>query len=276
MRMKHTLAILALFAPALGVSYSFAFETGAPPGYTGALGQPTCAAAGCHDSYPVNSGPGQLYVWQLSYLPDSPTVLDIRLVGAPGTRWGFQATERTPHHIYDMQARWLDSVRTQLTMAADTPYFSHTLAGTGIASSDSQPNWLVSYVVGNPNPPTDVWCPYVFVAAVAGDGDGTPSGDYVYSRIADIEPANCGCRWEMTGDLNHNSYLSSGDLILLVGVVFKGAPLPDPCILADLQCDGTINASDLVYMVNWLFKGGRPPCDGCDFTALLFDHRICH
>jgi hypothetical protein len=35
-----------------------------------------------------------------------------------------------------------------------------------------------------------------------------------------------------------------------------------PC--GDVDCSYTVNLSDAVYTINYIFKGGPPPCDGCE------------
>lgn len=68
----------------------------------------------------------------------------------------------------------------------------------------------------------------------------------------------------LTGDVNVTGSISSGDIIYLVGYVFKSGPAPLPCEAAgDVNCTGTVSSSDIIYTVNHVFRSGPPPCDVC-------------
>ena len=57
---------------------------------------------------------------------------------------------------------------------------------------------------------------------------------------------------------------TSSDIIYLVGYVFKGGPIPQPCEAnGDVNCSGSVTSADIIYMVGHVFKGGPPPCDVC-------------
>ncbi len=72
------------------------------------------------------------------------------------------------------------------------------------------------------------------------------------------------CPVPLTGDLNHDLALTSGDIVLLVNVVFKSAPSPTPCLeLGDTNCSGLVGTADIITLVNYVFKGGAAPCTMC-------------
>jgi hypothetical protein len=72
------------------------------------------------------------------------------------------------------------------------------------------------------------------------------------------------CPGIVTGDINADSLITPGDLILLVNRVFKGAGAFSPCdAVADVNCSGLLTPSDLVELVNFIFKGGAAPCNVC-------------
>ncbi len=209
-------------------------------------------------------------------MPDlRTTVIEVRFEGAPGSRWGFQATQRAPYQAYHMQPAWMDSTRVQLQALGDTAYFSHTQTGVSVAPLDSVPRWRFAYTVGDSSLIADIPCPWVFAAGVAADGDGTPAGDYVYTNQEPFYGGLCLCRWYSPGDLNFDWQIRSGDIILLVAVVFKGAPLPEPCDIADPDCSGAITSTDIIYLVNTVFKGGHWPCGGDTYSKLLFSDLYC-
>jgi subtilisin family serine protease len=60
------------------------------------------------------------------------------------------------------------------------------------------------------------------------------------------------------GDVSQNGFVTSQDLVSLVGYVFKSQSLPDPD-LGNVNGEPGVNASDVIYLVNYLFKSGPPP-----------------
>lgn len=65
------------------------------------------------------------------------------------------------------------------------------------------------------------------------------------------------------GDCNSDEYINVGDLVFLIGYLYKGAPAPDPFCKGDANCDGVVDVGDLVYLINYLFKFGPAPCFEC-------------
>jgi PKD repeat protein len=60
------------------------------------------------------------------------------------------------------------------------------------------------------------------------------------------------------GDVNVDGFITSTDIIGMVGYVFKSAPLSYPD-LGDVNGDSVVNSADVIYMVNYVFRGGPPP-----------------
>src|SRR5574341_1533746 len=56
------------------------------------------------------------------------------------------------------------------------------------------------------------------------------------------------------GDVNKNGHIDLADVIMLVNVIFKGAPAPDPYWLGDFSANGLIELVDVIQMVNRIFK----------------------
>ncbi|MGB2989710.1 MAG: dockerin type I repeat-containing protein, partial [Candidatus Zixiibacteriota bacterium] len=70
-------------------------------------------------------------------------------------------------------------------------------------------------------------------------------------------PAQC-------GDCNGDFVVNIGDVVLLVGYLFKSsAPPKCPVNRGDCNSDGIINVADIVYLVGYLYRGGPTPvCPG--------------
>jgi len=60
------------------------------------------------------------------------------------------------------------------------------------------------------------------------------------------------------GDVDLSGFLTSTDVIQMVGFVFRSETLPEPD-LANVDGDSDSDTADIIYMVNHLFKGGPPP-----------------
>jgi hypothetical protein len=71
-----------------------------------------------------------------------------------------------------------------------------------------------------------------------------------------LKPASGSAR----GDLDGSGAITASDIIALVNIIFKGAPLPNPPGLADVDCSGAPTAGDVIYLVNFVFRAGPDPC----------------
>ena len=174
-------------APAEGRS------TGANPGFAGHLlrsdGSPqTCAV--CHNSFDLNAGTGSVSVEVAQTAAPGETVPITITVdnqtppfSAGSARQGFEVTVRDPDSGA-FQGRFLlaDPANTAFAgsgASRDTTYVTHTLGGT------SQTTWVMNWVPRNPEA-GESGVVRVYVAANAADGNGTTSGDYVYTATADV------------------------------------------------------------------------------------------
>jgi hypothetical protein len=105
------------------------------------------------------------------------------------------------------------------------------------------------------------------------DDNGVPSEAQWVQLVLDCED---GCDCEVgascpastnslyTGDVNNDGAITSGDIVFIVGYVFKNGPSPGPCeAVGDVDCSGAVTASDIIHSVNFVFKSGPEPCDVC-------------
>ncbi len=65
---------------------------------------------------------------------------------------------------------------------------------------------------------------------------------------------------QMRGDVDGTGTITSADIVILVGVVFKGQVPGFPLELADVNCSGAPTSADIIYLVNYVFKAGTAPC----------------
>jgi hypothetical protein len=244
----------------LAATLVYANIDGPPAGYTGAHGEQTCAATGCHD---VPSS----HVGQVRIHPDGPQHFDTVSyevfvadfsVGESVHDWGFQLTIMDSLDQPYGELVGIDSVRTKTTPGAmGRSYLSHTTAGVpGGVSNGTE--WHFQWV--RPEGANITTPIYFYVAALLADGDGTAANDAVVTTLA-IGPF---CQVPVTGDTNGNNKLSSADVIWLIGYIFKGGTQPSWCRASgDVNCDAIVNTADITYLVNHIFKSGPAPCDVC-------------
>jgi hypothetical protein len=70
---------------------------------------------------------------------------------------------------------------------------------------------------------------------------------------------SCPVRGNPTGGINGDCIIDVGDIVFLIGYLYKNAPAPDPLERGDANCDGLVDIGDVIYLINYLFKGGPAP-----------------
>ncbi len=65
------------------------------------------------------------------------------------------------------------------------------------------------------------------------------------------------------GDPTWNGVIDVGDVIFLVGYLYRGGPAPVPPETGDVNCDGEIDIEDLIFLINYLYRGGPAPPPSC-------------
>ncbi|ARA94593.1 hypothetical protein AWN76_016475 [Rhodothermaceae bacterium RA] len=166
--------------PALALTNS----VGAPTGRAGdpPLGS-TCAAGGCHASYPLNSGPGALQIEAPdTYVPGEPLTIRVRVSQADMVKAGFQVTVRDVHQLHAGQLALVDATASKNADALGQ-YVTHTRTGTA-PTADGERVWEVTW-----SAPEDVGPVTIYAAGLAANGNNTASGDHVYTTRHTLTPA---------------------------------------------------------------------------------------
>ncbi|NIM97662.1 MAG: hypothetical protein GTO24_06150 [candidate division Zixibacteria bacterium] len=126
------------------------------------------------------------------------------------------------------------------------------------------------------------------VSVLMNDGDGTftpdsvyPVGDAPYSIFAadldgdgdlDLATANYGSDNVsvllnqlpfICGDANDNGAVEAGDVVYLIGYLFRSGPAPEPMCVGDANLSGGVEAGDVVYLISYLFRSGPAPSPDC-------------
>lgn len=164
---------LALLAPAVALAYS----GGPPDGRTGAPGEGNCTA--CH-SGTLNSGDGQLAI-------DGPTqftagetyTLTVSLQDPGQQRWGFELTQLGEGSLTSTDGN------TQVSSSGGNDYAKHTSVGTHNGTPDGPVSWTFDWTAPAEAPETVTF----YAAGNAANGNGSTSGDFIYTTSFTTELA---------------------------------------------------------------------------------------
>lgn len=161
--------------------------SGQPPSRTGAPGELTCAAAGCHTDSAVNSGGGALTITGMptNYTLNQEYDITVTLSQSGRTRFGFQAT------VIDDTGKEAGTITvTDLRISQPVSaviggnlrrYISHTSAG-GVGSN--QISWTFKWKA----PATAVGRITAYAAGNAAGGSSGPDGDLIYTTSSSSQP----------------------------------------------------------------------------------------
>lgn len=160
-------------------------SSGAPASHTGAPGEATCAASGCHDDNTVNSGAAILTIEAGSgitqYVAGQTYPIKVRVSEANVNRFGFQLVALNQANMNAGTFQITDAAHTQLLKndhaLTDRNYVTYTFNGTD-PTSPGVSEWIVNWTA-----PSSSTGPITFYAgAVSGDDDMTDKGDHVYTN----------------------------------------------------------------------------------------------
>ncbi|MEM8598383.1 MAG: choice-of-anchor V domain-containing protein [Bacteroidota bacterium] len=158
-------------------------SSGASAGVSGAPGDRTCASAGCHGSFELNSGTGSvaIEVPAEGYQPGVPYEFTVRVnnttPGSPTPNQGFLVTVRDEAGEDVGEFEIVDAVRTKFAAGGGTRYVTHTSAGITVDT------WPVRWIAPD-DAPTRVT---FYAAGNAANGNGWLDGDYIYTTAREVE-----------------------------------------------------------------------------------------
>src|SRR5260370_22264513 len=175
---------------------ALAHSYGPPPRVTGAPGDDPRACTQCHTGSALNSGTGSVKIILQSgpfYVPGVKQRLMVRVSDPVQQRWGFELTARLNSDLASGQAGDLTPVDnfTQVICedyapkpcASGPQFITHTWAGTRHGTpvgATFQFDW--------PPPATNAGPVTVFVAGNAANGNGSPTGDLIYTSSVQLTP----------------------------------------------------------------------------------------
>lgn len=158
---------------------------------TGAPGELTCAIATCHNSSALNSGGGTLTLTGLpdNYTPGQEIDLTVTLSQAGRQTYGFQLTAIDDQGRRAGELFATDSSRTQKRSGAVgnnlRDYIQHNLGGS-FPNGPNQGSWTLRWRA----PAQSVGRVTFYVAGNAGNGNGMPTGDFIYTINRSTQPGS--------------------------------------------------------------------------------------
>jgi uncharacterized protein (TIGR03437 family) len=181
---------------AIGPTALFGHSYGPPPRVTGAPGDDARACTQCHAGSALNSGTGSVKIVLQSglfYIPGVKQRLAVRVSDPVQQRWGFELTARLNSDLANGQAGDLTPVDnfTQVICedfapkpcASGPQFITHTSAGT----RNGTPGGATFQFDWTP-PATNAGPVTLFVAGNAANGNGSPTGDLIYTSSVQLTP----------------------------------------------------------------------------------------
>jgi hypothetical protein len=163
---------------------ALAFPDAPPAAVTGGFGEDGCHA--CHFEFDVGSGDGGLQVsgWPAYYEPGKKYQLRLALKHSGMMNAGFQLAIRdgdgAQAGVFLLTDDADEPIGVQTQSGVD--YAQHTSARLG-NPEEGRRSWQLTWQA-----PGDDRAVMLHVSAVAGDGDGSQVGDYVYQLSLGAEP----------------------------------------------------------------------------------------
>jgi len=172
----------------------FSYPTGPPDGRTGAPGEQTCNAVGCHNSFTLNSGNGSLQFGQFPTEYETGQTYRIEIIiQDPGqSRWGFECVALDGNGTQAGTITVTNDTLMQTSTTNNKTYIKHKEAGTYNGTSNGPVSWQFNWVA----PTVDIGTAYFYVAGNAANGDNTPQGDYIYTHYDSVTVAPTSIREE--------------------------------------------------------------------------------
>lgn len=167
-------------------------SSGAVPSRTGAPNELTCNTSGCHNSFTLNSGGGSVTITGLpasGYAPGQQITVTVTAARESSNRFGFQLTAVDDQGRAAGTLTVIESGRTQREIGTvggnARQYITHTTSGTS-SNATNQNSWTLRWTA----PEQSVGRVTFYAAGNATNNNGQPTGDYIYTTSANLQPAS--------------------------------------------------------------------------------------
>ncbi|MCX6590604.1 MAG: hypothetical protein NTZ56_03680 [Acidobacteria bacterium] len=193
--------IIGIIGAALCSAAVWANSSGAPGGRAGVPGEGgTCAAAGCHAGTALNGGGGNVSMTLsggTTYTPGVAQTVTVTIVDSAARVYGMQAASRLASSS-STQAGTFRALTDRLQVECWSTDFLRDAQKTASGCPASAPLEYITHSRAEPgNAFTFEWTPpatangnvILYVAANAANGNGSNSGDRIYSTTVTLTPA---------------------------------------------------------------------------------------
>ena len=238
--MKYFMLIIYCF------QFLYGYSNNPPNGRTGAPGQTTCASGNCHNSYPLNSGSGEIFIeGPTTYNPGEIINFTIYINQNNQDRWGFELCSLTDEMNQGGIINNIDIENTSISSTSGITYLKQTNSGTYNGYQNGV-EWGFEWEA----PTTNLGPITFYFSGNAANGNGTRTGDYIYiDSFTLIENQNETC--DPNGDANLDNDLNVLDVVTVVSYVLGNSELnADQFCNADINQDATIDVLDIVMIIS--------------------------
>jgi hypothetical protein len=187
-KMRKKLFIMTLVcAILLTAAFAAGISSGPPDGRTGAPGESNCTV-GCHNTYSLNSGDGNLSIGNVpsQYNPEQIYSISITIQDPGQQRWGFEVTVLDSSNNRAGSLIVTDSTNTQLSTGTDRDYIKHTSTGTSDGTFDGPVSWSFDWLAPEPGTGTVTF----YAAGNAANSANGNKFDYIYTTSMSSNEVN--------------------------------------------------------------------------------------
>ena len=223
----------------------YGYSNNPPNGRTGAPGQSTCASGNCHNSFPLNSGSGQLFIeGTSSYNPEEIYNFTLNLSQTEQDRWGFELCSLTNEMEQGGIINSIDETLTQISSTSNITYIKQTTNGT----YNGQQN-IVEWGFEWEAPIAGTGPITFYFSGNAANGNGTRNGDYIYINSFTLIENQEECI--SNGDVNLDNDLNVLDVVTVVSYVLGNDNFNNEQFCqGDINLDYNIDVLDIVTIVS--------------------------
>ena len=196
--MKRRTQIILSLAGGLVPTFLFSYASGPDPRHTGAPGDQTCAAAGCHVGTAVNGGGGSAVLTSSTgntYTPGQPQTFTLTITDSAARAYGFQASARLDSNPNSGQAGSFTAGAQQIVLCAN----GSVMGAAGCPANNAlqfiehnRPLTTNTISIAWTAPASDVGGVTIYVAANAANNNGSNNGDRIYTTSLKLTPADTG------------------------------------------------------------------------------------
>jgi hypothetical protein len=183
LKYRRTTRLLVVTSVALIPFLLFAYSGGPDDGLTGAPGEGLCT--NCHSGNP-DDGSVEIMGAPLFYELDKTYTVTVTIQDQGQSRWGFELTAKDETDNGAGTFAITDSDSTQLSdnPAPSADYVKHTSLGTHNGTPDGPISWKFDWTA----PSSNVGDITFYVAGNAANGNGSTSGDNIYTATFVSKP----------------------------------------------------------------------------------------